>query len=251
MDLAAALTYFSPKDSTKLSFKKLIEYAWKEFLQQPLFYIAFTVISLLLPIICTWLLGSAHMQAVPIFLIMLCINPPLEMGTAAYLHHKHQTTRKDFVAYFKPFRIELIDLFLFSVVTVAALFLITLPAVTVQVVMENNGIINVDEPLPLSLQLVRIATLIALLFYGVAMMFAPYYIYFNKMKPLKAMRESYATIKVSWFWFLGLYIGISLLMLAGLVAVVVGVLATMPVARIASYYVFAKYSGIDQALEEE
>jgi hypothetical protein len=251
MDLAAAVSYFSPKDSTKLSFRKLIEYAWLEFQRQPIYYLGFTALSLVVPIIISGLFAQFGLAAIPAFLIMLLVNPPLQLGTAAYLHHKHETHTENFLFFFRPFRKELLDMFVFSILTVVALIFITFPALTVQTIMEQNGTIDIDEPAPLSLKIVRIVTLIAILFYAVAMMFAPYYIYFYKLNALKAMKQSYQVIKSSWFWFLGLYLAIGGLVLAGLLGLVVCVMITLPVARIASYYVFARYSGIDQLINQE
>jgi hypothetical protein len=251
MDLASALSYFGPKDSTKLSFKKLIEYATQEFLKQPLFYIGFTVLSLVAPLILAALFSKFGLSATPAFFIMLLINPPLQLGTAAYLHHKHETNTQNFLFFFRPFRRELVDIFVFSILTIVALIVITVPAVTMQTIMEQNGVIDVGEAAPLSLTIVRLLTLVAILFYGVAMMFAPYYIYFYKLNAIKAMKQSLAVIKSSWFWFLGLYIAIGALVLAGLLAVVVGIIATLPIARIASYYVFARYSGVDELINKQ
>jgi hypothetical protein len=251
MDLTSALSYFSPNDSLKLSFKRLVVYATKEFLKQPLYYIAFTVITLVLPILFAGALQYFGLGAMPMFFIMLLLNPPLQLGTAAYLHHKHETHQEHFYFFFRPFRREMVDLFVFSVITVAMLILLSLPAVTMQQVMEDNGIINVDEAAPMSLQIARLVTLAAILFYSVCSMFAPYYIYFYKLKPIKAIKESYNTIRGAWFWFLALYLGIGALMLGGLVAVVIGVLVTLPISRIASYYVFAKYSNVDTELLKE
>jgi hypothetical protein len=186
-----------------------------------------------------------------LFFIMLLLNPPLQLGTAAYLHHKHETHQEKFYFFFRPFRKEMLDLFVFSIITVGVLILLTFPALTMQQIMEDNGMINVDEAAPLSLQIVRLVTLAAILFCSVCSMFAPYYIYFYKLKPIKAIRESYETIRGAWFWFLALYLGIGILMLGGLIAVVIGVLITLPISRIASYYVFAKYSNVDSELLKE
>jgi hypothetical protein len=256
MDLTSALSYFSPKHSLKLSFKRLVIYATKEFFKQPLFYVAFTIITLVLPLLFAAMMEKFGIGALPLFFIMLLLNPPLQLGTAAYLHHKHETHQQKFYFFFRPFRKEMLDLFIFSIITVSVLILLTFPARTMQQIMEDNGTMSVDGAAPLSLQIARLITLAAILFCSVCSIFAPYYIYFYKLKPIKAIRESYQTIRGAWFWFFALYLGIGVLMfgalmLGGLIAVVIGVLITLPISRIASYYVFAKYSNVDSELLKE
>jgi hypothetical protein len=246
-----AIEYFSPRLDTHLSYKRILHYAWQEFSKQYVYYCLFTIISLVIPLTVPGLFKYFGASVLLINLILLILNPPLQIGTAAYLHHKHEKGEYSFLSFFKPFRQKVLPLAQYSLYVIAAYIIITLPLITTQVLLEQNQVLSAEAAWPWWFRVLVFLDFIILLGFVVCATFAPYYIYFFNFKPLQAIKASYYTIKPSWFWFLGLFIYFALWMLLGFICLIVGIIIAIPVIRIASYYVFAKYSGIDFELNQE
>jgi hypothetical protein len=231
-----------PKSFQKPSFSSAFNFAWQEFRNEPEKYILFSLISVGLPL----LLGGIAIIAKFLGLILFIGTPPLQTGTSAYYHHKVETGEKAFNFFFNPY-FKIIQLVVFQLIAILGFIIITLPLTTWSVIISNNNggaDIGLSE-MGLPIQIFSFITFMGVVYYAICITFAPYFIYYFNMPVKQALKQSYAIIHPRWLWFFGLFLFFVIIMLAGFACAVVGVLVSIPVIRLISYYVFAQYTGLD------
>ncbi len=229
-----------PTNFQKPSISNALQRAWEEFKTEPEKYVLFTILGVGLPL----LLGGITFIAKFIGIILFIVIPPLQTGTSAYYHHKLETKKTDFNFFFNPYR-SVLSLCIYQLVLLAGSILITLPLVTWSVIAsQGNSKMSIFE-MGLPIQIFSFITLGALLYFLICASFAPYFIYFYKLNVKESLKKSFKVIHPRWLWFFGLLLFFMLLMLAGFLAVLVGVFVAIPIIRLTSYNIFAEYTGLD------
>jgi hypothetical protein len=248
--MAASIINTPIKNQQKLSVERVFRIAVTEFSNSPFYYIFFTAITLVLPVL--FLNVSKSLPEFKLFFsfLLILINPALQLGTSAFFHQRLIANETKFNNFFLPFKKELIDLFVFTLISIVFAILVTLPLITTQQILEDTHVIVAGGSWPIWFSIMVLLTFLLLIYLSISVMFAPYFIYYFKLKPWAACKKSFEFIKPQWFWFFGFYLWLTLGVVLGFVALVIGLLVALPVVRIASYYVFSKYSGLDVFDEE-
>jgi hypothetical protein len=234
----------------KLSVERVFALAFSEFSRSPVYYILFTAITLVLPVI--FLNVSKSLPEFKLFFsfLLILINPALQLGTSAFFHQRLIAQETKFSNFFLPFKKELIDLFVFTLISIVFAILVTLPLITTQQILEDTHVMEVGGKWPIWFGIMVLLTFLVLIYLSISVMFAPYFIYYYKLKPWAACKKSFEYIKPQWFWFFGFYLWLTLGVVLGFAALLIGLLVALPIVRIASYYVFSKYAGLD-AFDED
>jgi hypothetical protein len=240
--MATALPFYTTtKPYPMPSIKSAVLFAWEEFNKEPFKYIAFTAISLGVPLVLGYISTLAKFLSIIVFII----TPPLQTGTSAYFHHKAETGKSDFNFFFNPYY-KTLQLCWFQVLAILGFIIITLPLTTWSVIVSNNNGAEMSiSEMGWPIQVFCFITLLVVVYFAICLMFVPYYIYFYKQPVQLAIKNSFGIVQARWFWFFGLYLCLAAIMLAGFLCFVIGVAVAIPIARLTSYYVFAQYTGLD------
>jgi uncharacterized membrane protein len=123
-------------------------------------------------------------------------------------------------------------------------------------------VLKAGADFPFWFKIFVLITFLVLLYLSICIMFAPYFIYYFKYKPMAACKESFAYIKNNWGWYFVLYLIFTISILIGFLMLGIGklinvpqvgviilgicLLITLPIVRLASYYVFSKRTGLDK-----
>jgi hypothetical protein len=176
-------------------------------------------------------------------IVNFVIGLPFQMGHAAYAN-KYPRGNGQFNSFFDGFK-AFGNLLVYSLLIIAIGSAIILP--TVFGLMAVFGFSRDNLPaISAPLIMLFIFFLIVLIVLGLFLFFAPYYIFFNNMKPIDAIKASFRLSKPNLSKLFLFNVAMALIAVAGALCLLVGLLVAIPIVRIANFYLFKHLTHLDE-----
>jgi hypothetical protein len=222
-----------------------LRFGWEEFLKDPWKYILFTAIGIVINV------SLFYIPFVGKF-VLVVIGLPLQLGIAIYYYHKTKFNDDHFKHFFDGFSytIELLKFFLYAIIgLLIAMIPLFISVVLLEVAKDTaTGTETHFEGSTLSKVLTILYSPI-ILFLGISILFAPYFIYFQKISAWDSFKTSYQFVKQRWLAYFGFYLII--LAISALSAVsVIGLLITTPIVSLAMMHEFFRITQMQQDLQQ-
>lgn len=205
-----------------LSIKDCLRYGWETFKSRPQIFIAAGAIIFAIQLVMNLLEKTAEdsAAALPFALVALAIGLLIEMGTVNFILRAHdavESTRVQDLWFPRPFWRFLGAGILTMLAVLAGLVLLIVPGIIV----------------------------------AIALSFTFYFIIDKDFGPIEALKASWSTTKGKWLKLLGLMLTLAGLNILGALALLVGLVVTVPVSMLAMVHAYRTLSGEETIVVED
>lgn len=205
-------------------------------------FIGFLIVSSLIGLV---------IGAVPIvgFLIGLVVNPALAIGYYVVADKLDRDEPTEFGDFFQGFS-RVLPLFLTSLLTILVMLAAMLPGGLVFYFSYTSSLESGEMGTPMMFGAILLV-IVPIAYLGVSYIFAPLLVWFYNMEPWAAMEASRKIVSRQWWAIFGFLIVVGLIAAAGMLALVVGLLYTVPAMTLALYAAFADITRLHEEESDE
>lgn len=203
-------------------------------------FIAFIVVYVLLTV------GLSFVPIVGQLASSLIVGPCLVAGFYITARKTDDNQPTEFNDFFKGFDF-LSQLLVMSLIQILIFIVAAIPFIAL---LLTSGILEGNEPSG-GFFFIALLAVIPFIYLGVAWSFAPMLIVFYEMKAWPALEASRKIISQKWFSFFGFQIVLGLIVMAGILALVVGMLAAIPTVMCAIFAAFRDIVGMPNDGEQD
>jgi hypothetical protein len=208
--------------------------AWQAFKRQPGLYIAYLFVVIL---------ASVVLSFIP--LASTVISPFIVIGFSAFLYEENVHKDATFNNFFKPFQ-KFGNVFLTYLLTLVAYIVACSPLMLFggmefiqQLIEAQKHPYDFHPVFTSSLILGSVATVILCIITAVLLSYATFFAYFYSVKPMEAIKLSIQMGSKNFLHLIMLFIFSGFIAMIGVVAIIIGLLVTIPVAYLMMYFTFA------------
>ncbi|MBK7635572.1 MAG: hypothetical protein IPJ13_15815 [Saprospiraceae bacterium] len=222
-----------------------ISRGFKIFKDNPGGFIGFVILFFIISIV---------IQMIPLlgFLIAIIVSPPLSVGIAIASHKQENDGDMAFGNFFKGFDYigqlivaKIIMLVIYFIIAIPLIFMVGIELITSFASGDPEAIIESGQEFA-KMGIWFLVFAMVFTYLAVCLRWTNYLIVFHKYEAVSAIKTSWQLVNKRWIWHFLFLLLCGLIMLAGFIALLVGIVVAYPIIMAADYAGYADITGLNQ-----